>query len=135
MAALNIIQLAINNETIAIKPNSFSFTGGRGERTVRTKMTGSSVSTVISTDVETQKSMVKFVLISETTTAPKVFEWQDRFDENSLVAIDSEGNTYTFNRAILITDPEINAAVDAETAIEFESQSVVSGGSTATPVV
>ena len=63
-------------------------------------MTGSSTTTVVSTDVETQKSMCRFTLISETETPSKVFEWQDNLDSNVVTAIDSDGNTYTFNKAI-----------------------------------
>ena len=127
MAALNVVQIAVNNETIGIKPNSFVFTGGRGERTVRTKMTGSATTTVVSTDVETQKSMCNFTLITETDTPAKVFEWQDNLDSNVVTVIDDDGNTYTFNKAILTTDPQITAAVDGETPLEFESQVVVQG--------
>lgn len=124
MAALNIIQLTINNEPIAIKPNSFSMTGGRGERHVRTKMSGANTDTVVSVDIETSKSMSKFTLLTETSTSTKIFEWQDNFDANVVVAQDDAGNTYTFNRAIITTDPEIQSGVDGETEVEFESSSV-----------
>ena len=127
MSALNIVQISVNNETIGIKPNSFSFTSGRGERQVRTKMAGSSTTTVVSQDVETQKSMPKFILITETDTPSKVIEWQDNLDSNVVTAIDVDGNTYTFNKAILTSDPEFVAAVDGETALEWESQVVVQG--------
>ncbi len=127
MAALNVIQLTINNEAIGIKPNSFKFTTGRGERTVRTKMSGSNLSTVQSSDVETQVSMCKFTLLSETDTTAKLTEWQDNFDSNVVIAQDADGNTYTFTKAIITSDPEISAGVDGEVEIEFTSSPVVQG--------
>ena len=43
MPGLNVVQLTVNNEAIGIKPNSFSYKTGRGERRVRTKMSGSNI--------------------------------------------------------------------------------------------
>ena len=126
MPALNIVQLTVNNEPIGIKPNSFSFTDGRGDRTVRTKMSGNNSTTIASTDVETAISMCKFSLIMESSTPDTVIEWRDNIDANVVVAQDSStGKTYTFNRAIITTSPEFAAGADAEVEIEFQSARVV----------
>lgn len=127
MTALNIVQITVNNQAVAIKPNSCSFTAGRGERTVRTKMSGRNLSTVASEDVETQTSMIKFTLLTETDTTDLVTSWQDNGDANGIVMQDVDGNTYTFNKAIITNDPEINSGVDAETEVEFTSSPLVKG--------
>jgi len=127
MGALNVVQMTINNEAIGIKPNTFEFTPGRGDRRVRTKMSGNNKQTVLSVDKETEFSKVMFTLITETDTAKKIMEWQDNFDANVIVAQDDGGNTYTFNQAILLTDPSIKSGVDGETPIEFQSETVAKG--------
>ena len=71
--------------------------------------------------------MAKFTLFSETDTASKVTEWQDNLDANVVIAQDNDGNTYTFNKAIITNDPEIAAGVDGEVEVEFRSSTVVLG--------
>ena len=128
MSALNIVQITVNNEPVGIKPNSFKFKAGVGDRTVRTKMSGNNIDTVVSTDVETSKAMCSFTLLTEADTAPTVIQWQDNLDANVVVGQDSfTGKTYTFNKAIIISDPEFGTGVDGETEVEFESTRVIVG--------
>ena len=55
--------IVINNIAVAIVPNSFSFTEGFGEQDIKVQSAGGgSVQTVLSSNVETNMSMVKFSL-------------------------------------------------------------------------
>jgi hypothetical protein len=128
MSALNVVQITVNNEPIGIKPNSFKFKPGIGDRNVRTKMSGNNIDTVVSTDIETAKGMCSFTLLTEGDTIATVTTWQNNLDANVVVGQDTEtGKTYTFTRAIIITDPEFGTGVDGETEIEFESSRVSQG--------
>lgn len=127
MSALDAIQATINNVTYGVKPNSVTFTAGRGERMLRTKQSGSGVTNVVSKDAETQFSVVKFTLLSETDTPATVTEWQDNFDNNRIVLVDPDGNPYTFNRAVITADPEHGVGAEGEVEIEWNSEPMIQG--------
>jgi len=128
MSGFNVVQITVNNEPVAIKPNSFKFKPGVGDRNVRQKMSGNNIASVVTTDIETSKAMCSFTLLMEGDTVEKVVQWQDNVDANVVIGQDSEtGRTYTFVRAIIVTDPEFATGVDGEVEVEFESSRVAQG--------
>lgn len=119
--ALSIVSVIVNNEVVSIKPNSFSFTEGFGERKVRAQSAGpGSTSNVTSEDIETQFSMCKFMLYTTAAHVNLVRRWQANFDQNKVTASD-EGITRSFENAIIINNPEVNIGVDGEIEVEFQS--------------
>ena len=61
MKPLSNIAVSVNNDPIAIVPNSVSYTEGFGEQTMRAaSVGGASVEQVFSQDLESTFSMVKF---------------------------------------------------------------------------
>lgn len=122
MAGLATPTIQVNGETIAIKPNSFEYDEGFGERKVRIKSAGgSSRQTVVTGDVETQKSSFKFTLLTEDTSIEQVLEWLQKVDTNVVQAADV-GFTRVFNQAIITTPPKNLLGVDGEIEIEWESK-------------
>lgn len=122
MPALVNPTVVVNNVPIYIKPNSFSYTEGAGERKVRPKTSGpGAIKNVITEDVETQFSMVKFTLLSETEAVDFHKDWLDRLDQNTIQATLGDFDR-TFNRAIITTDTEISFGQDGEFEIEFRTE-------------
>lgn len=114
--------IQVNNETIAIVPNSFKYKGGRGDRAVRTQSSGgSAVDVVMTEDAETKKSMVTFEMINTETNIGLVEDWQDALNANAITASDNNQNfTKAFSNMTVITDPEISLSQDGSFTVEFE---------------
>lgn len=125
MAALSTPTIIINNTPLAIKPNSFSYTEGFGERNVRIASAGGSAKeTIITENVETQMSMVKFTLYTTTNNVGLARQLAANLDANTIEASDS-GFTRTFSRAIIVNDFEVSAGVDGEFELEFKTVAAV----------
>lgn len=125
MAGLSTPQILVNNEVIGIKPNSFEYDEGFGERNVRTKSAGgASRQIVVTRNVETEKSTVKFVLFTEDSSISVVRQWLNNIDANVIQASDS-GFNRTFNQAIITGNPTNGLGVDGEIPLEWESQPAV----------
>lgn len=125
MATLATPQIVVNNETIGIKPNSFTYTEGFGERKVRVKSTGGGQKEIITTrDVETELSMCKFIIYAEDTPIETVRDWLANVDANVIQAADGNFQR-TFTQAIITNNPEVNLGVDGEVEVEFQSAPAV----------
>jgi len=122
MTGLATPSILVNDEAIGIKPNSFTFTEGFGERNVRVKSTGGGNSAIVVTpNAETQVSKVKFTLITEAATIEKVREWLSRESNNVIEALD--GNfTRTFTQAVISNDPENGLGESGEISLEWTTQ-------------
>lgn len=122
MGGLSVPQIIVNDEVIAIKPNSFSYTEGFGERTVRTKSAGGGNTTIVVTEnAETQTSMVKFTILTEDTSIEKVRGWLALKDANRIQA--GEGSfSRTFAQAVITNNPEAALGESGEIALEFTAQ-------------
>lgn len=114
--------IQVNNETIAIVPNSFKYKGGRGERTIRTQSSGGSAVDVVSTEnAETKKSMVTFEMINTAKNISLVEDWQDNLNANAITASDNNQNfTKAFSNMTVINDPEVALSQDGSISVEFE---------------
>lgn len=122
MGGLSTPQVIVNDEVVAIKPNSLSYTEGRGERNVRTKSAGGgSTSVVVTRNAETETSMVKFVVLTEDTSIETVLGWLDLFDANR-VEFSEGGLDRTVTQATVTNNPEVNIGESGEIEIEFTGQ-------------
>lgn len=125
MPALSTPTIVINNIPTSIKPNSFSYTEGTGERNVRVASAGGNAKeTIITENVETQMSMVKFILYTTTDNIGLARELAKNLDSNTIEASDN-GFTRTFSRAIIVNDYEVAAGVDGEFELEFKTVAAV----------
>jgi len=115
----------VNDQPIAIIPNSLSFKPGQGDKTVKTQSAGGgAIEVVISEDATTKKSMVKF----------KLTNTKENFDLAKIITSNISGNTIrlsegemveSFRGMVVTTEPERMIGADGELEIEFEGQPVL----------
>lgn len=116
--------VVVNNLPVGIKPNSFTYKEGGGERKVRTASAGGESTTqIITEDVETKKGYCKFTLYSTSDNVSLFRQWQSNGSANTIEAVDNNtGFSRTFQSAIVMNDPDINLGVDGEFEVECESK-------------
>ena len=125
MGGLSVPQILVNDEVVYIKPNSFSFTEGAGERNVRTKSGGGgAVAIVVTENAETQTSMVKFTLLTEDSSLERIRGWLNLFDANRIEAGDGSF-ARTFSQATITNNPEAALGESGEVEIEWTTQKSV----------
>ena len=123
--ALSNPTVVINNLATPIVPNSFTFTEGLGEQTIRTQSSGGgSVQTVFSNNVETNKSMVKFSLFNTAANIDLIKTWKQNADANA-ISVTGEGLNRSFSGAALISNYEVNLGSDTTIDVEFEGQPAI----------
>lgn len=109
--------VTVDNETIAIVPNSFEFGLGLGTKNVRVASSGGNSTEIIVTEnVEEKKSPVKFSIYPTKENIDKIQKWGK--DKHVVQGFDQEGFQKTIQDAVLISDPKI--ALGADTVIELE---------------
>lgn len=120
MATLFAPTVCVNGTVVAVKPNSFSYTEGFGERKVRVASSGGGSTTQItSEDIETQTSMCKFMLYATSDNVELIRGWQDKRNANAIEVTDKDEFKRNFKKAIITNDPNIALGVDGEVEIEF----------------
>jgi len=123
--ALSNPTIVVNNLATPIVPNSFTFTEGLGEQTIRTQSAGGgSVQTVFSNNVETNKSMVKFSLYNTADNIDLIKLWKQNGDANA-ISVTGEGLNRSFSGAALISNYEVNLGSDTTIDVEFEGQPAI----------
>lgn len=110
-----------NNTPLAIVPNSFEFTEGFGEQKVEAQSAGgNSISVVVSQDVSTALSMLKFSLYPTEENVTNARQMKANFDGNVFTA--SEGTfSRTFLSAVCTTDYSVMLKADGTIDLEFKS--------------
>lgn len=121
MSNLATPTIAVNDDTIEIKPNSFSYKTGKGDFTIRTQQAGAAATVVASKNAETQMSMCKFTVLTTSTSYELVQAWLDA-RENGGVTIDAfDGSLQlAFRSMILVSEPEISTGSEGEIEVEFQ---------------
>lgn len=123
--------VTINNETIMIVPNSFQYTLGRGEQSIKTQSAGGgSVETVYADNAETRFSKFKFKMRPTVDNLSKPLTWKNNRNTNAVRVTGQNVTsgaylTLSFNNAAFAGDPEITLGVDGEMELEWASDSVV----------
>ncbi|MEM7522561.1 MAG: hypothetical protein AAF360_02145 [Pseudomonadota bacterium] len=83
--AISTPQITVNNEVIAIIPNSLKYDGGEGEVNVRSVSSGGNgVSTVHTVDAETMISMVSFDLTLTPERDAQIRGWKRAIGSNAI---------------------------------------------------
>lgn len=121
--ALSNPTIEVNDQTIAIVPNSTSYKVGAGDVNVRTQSSGGgSTSTVITEDAETRISMVKFSLYVTDANAALIRGWQEnRYSGGNTIKLSQRGLDVplAFINMHVTTDPEYTVSADGTVEIEF----------------
>lgn len=121
---LSVPSVIVNNETIAIVPNSFSYDGGEGEINVRAASGGgNNIESVHSVNAENKIGNCKFDVYLTPDMDSKVRSWKNQVGQNNIQfvqRISGGGNvTRSFSRMSLINQVERNASSDGVVSLEF----------------
>lgn len=125
MRTLTTPQVIVNNEVLAIVPNSLVYDGGEGEINVRSASGGGqNVESVHSANAEDRIGKVKFDLYLTSDLDSKIALWKDQIGTNSISFGErfANGDTVTrsFDRMSLMNSVERNASADGVVSVEFE---------------
>jgi len=119
----------VNNNTVAIIPNTLAYTEGKGEQTIRAASAGGGqVEQIYANNVESNFSMVKFELPATVENIELAREWKSNANANLVQIAGStpEGRvTRTFSQAALLGDYEVPLGSDTNIAIEFKSNPAI----------
>ena len=109
----------VNDQVIAIVPNSLSFKRGQGDKTVKAQSAGgNAIETVITENAETKISMVKFKLFNTKENFDLANGWIANINGNTIRL--SEGEMIESFRGMVVTaEPERMVGADGELEIEF----------------
>ncbi|MCK5019862.1 MAG: hypothetical protein KAS32_22575 [Candidatus Peribacteraceae bacterium] len=121
---LSVPTIKMNNEVVAILPNSYSFISGDGEVKVRAASTGGGAAVSTHTlDAETMVSVVKFSLLNTIDNMERVRDWKANFARNTHEAVqrglDGKDIALAFRGMSVTNDPEIKAAADGVIEVEL----------------
>lgn len=106
--ALSNPTVLINNISVAVVPNSVSYTEGKGEQMVRVQSAGGgSVQSVLSNNVETNLSTVKMSLFPTAENIALILTWKNNANANA-ISITGSGLTRSFTNAALTSDYEVS---------------------------
>lgn len=122
---LSVPSVIVNNETIAIVPNSFSYDGGEGEINVRAASGGgNTVESVHSVNAENKIGGCKFDVYLTPDMDSRIRTWKNQVGQNNIQfvqRISGGGNvTRSFSRMSLINPVERNASSDGVVSLEFK---------------
>ena len=110
----------INNEVVAIVPNSLKFKLGRGESKVLPQSSGNGeIETVYSENVETKIGEVKLEL-RVTAKNIEVVEALKLNKSYNGISITEDDFNLTYNNMAMMNDPEIPATSDGKIELHFE---------------
>ena len=126
MATLFAPTVCVNGTVVAVKPNSFSYTEGFGERKVRVASAGGgSLTQITSEDLETRLSMCKFMLYATSDNEKLIRGWQKNREVNTVEVTDKGGFKRNFKQAIITNDPDVALGVDGEIEVEFSTNAAL----------
>lgn len=121
--------VTINNDIIAIIPNSLKFTEGLGEQTIRAaSLGGGQVEQIFSDDIESNFSSIMFDIAATTPNIAKARGWKTNKNQNvvTIQGTTPEGNlTRTFTQAAILNDYEVGLGSETNIPIEFKSNPAV----------
>lgn len=119
--------IRVNGNVVSILPNSFEYTGGYGEKTVRTFSAGGDrVVNVTTQNAETFKSMVKFSLSNTSETSGLIRDWST-LDGQISIEVAHPNFQASFRNMTMTVDPSIPFSNDGTVEVEFEGTRVVIG--------
>tara|TARA_R110000744_G_scaffold196160_4_gene315387 strand:+ start:3608 stop:3997 length:390 start_codon:yes stop_codon:yes gene_type:complete len=125
MIQLTDASVEVNDEPIAVMPDSVNFTEGLGEQTMRAASTGGGkVEVIYSNDLSTGFSTVKFDMPSVIEYIELTKTWKLNGNNNTISINGEAGSdklTRTFSKAALTMDYEVALGPDGVISIEFKA--------------
>ena len=129
MIQLSDAAVLVNNEAVAIMPNSLMYTEGLGEQTMRAASVGNGkTEQVYSANVESNFSRVKFELPTTPENIRLAREWKANRNQNVVQIAGStpEGEvTRTFTAAALTADYEVGIGSETTIPVEFMANAAI----------
>ena len=108
-----------NGQTLAIIPNSLSYKTGGGDKVVRpVSAGGGAVTTVVTENVETKMSTLKFSIANTADNIAVARQMNDAGEFNEFQIADDELQV-SFSGMALLTEPERPLSMDGEIELEF----------------
>lgn len=121
--------VTVNNDPVAIKPNSVMFTEGLGEQSIRAASAGGGqVEQVYANNIESNFSQVKFEMPATVENIARAREWKANRNQNvvQITGRTPEGRvTRSFTQAGILNDYEVNLGVDTDIPIEFKANPAI----------
>lgn len=122
--------VVVNNEPVAVVPNSVKFTEGDGEQNMRVASTGSGGTEQVYTEnVETNFSRAMFAIYNDIDGINQARAWKKNRNQNVVVIVGTtpDGQTLrrTFNRAAILNDYEVDLGADTQIDLEWSSDASV----------
>ena len=121
--------VTVNNNPIAVIPNSVMYTEGLGEQTIRAASAGAGqVEQIYSNNIETNFSTIKFELAATVDNIEQGREWKTNRNANvvQIMGQTPEGTiTRTFTQAALLTDYEVALGSETNIAMEFKANPAI----------
>jgi hypothetical protein len=117
--------IMVNNNAVAIIPNTFKYTEGLGEQKVEaTSAGGNAIAAVYALDVATRISSCHFEIPNTEYNIELARSWKLLGNNNVVIAT---GDTFsrTFTSASMVNDYEVSLGSDANIPIEWKSNPVV----------
>lgn len=115
----------VNNDVVAIAPNTLSYTEGLGEQSIRAASAGGNqTEQIFSDNIEMRYSTVKFEIPSTLANIAKVRTWKQNKNANliQISAKTADGNlTRSFSQAALLTDVEVPLTNDGNMTLEWRA--------------
>lgn len=121
---LSVPSVVVNNETISIVPNSFTYDGGEGEINVRASSAGGgTVESVHSVNAEGKIGKCKFDVYLTSDMDSRIREWKSQVGQNNIQfsqrLSSGSSSARSFSRMSLINAVERNASSDGVVSLEF----------------
>jgi hypothetical protein len=125
--AMSNPSVIINNEAIAIVPNSLVWKKGHGEVNQRVASTGGdAVEFVLSEDVSTKVGVVQFKLYTTKRNIDFIDVWKILSKTGAIAITINDGDfVQDFIEMVMCNDPDINASADGEIDIEMKGRGLV----------
>ena len=122
--AISVPAVIVNNETISIVPNSFTYDGGEGEINVRSASGGgNTIESVHTVDAEGKIGKCSFDVYLTTDMDSRIRSWKNAVGQNVVQVVQriSGGGSVTrsFSRMSLMNQVERNASADGVVSLEF----------------
>jgi hypothetical protein len=128
---LSVPSVIVNNQTIAIVPNSFSYDGGEGEINVRAASGGgNTIESVHSVNAEGKIGGCKFDVYLTPDVDSLIRTWKNQVGQNNIQFVQrlSGGGNFTrsLSRQSLINAVERGASSDGVVSLEFKGDPMAS---------
>lgn len=119
----------VNNEPVAVIPNTVKYTEGLGEQSIRAASTGGGgVEQIYSNNIESNFSQVMFEVPATKENIERAREWKTNRNQNvvTIAGTTPEGDiTRSFTQAAILNDYEVELGSETNVSMEFKSNPAI----------